>query len=289
MYKILLADNEGIVLDALIHMIYSRFGETCDIRSASTTQHLRILARKFIPDIAVINVQMPGMHGFEVVREIRSYHLKCVFITVSTYDRQMFRLESESLNLLSHLAKPLFREKIMPVLEQAASIVDHAQKRAQQNSLIQEKFDVVVPALEHGLINQLFFPDGYAQTLDRYKTLLGLSQNYGRLVTLTFGEPGEPELPLQNPVGAAIHVQKDYMKFRELVREYFPLSVIGPVMGNHILFILPCWKSEETIKETKEFTQHLAELTEVLGETFDNLAFTANSGEICLLRQLHIP
>lgn len=291
MYKILLADNEGVVLESLRNILQSRFGNICDIRTAKTSQYTRTLARKFIPDIAVINIQMPGMRGFEVVREIRSYHLKCIFITVSANKRSSYFSEAKNLNILAHLTKPLFRETILPVLEDAISIVSHSQKRMQQNRMIQEKFDSAVPVIEHGLINQLFFPDTYKKSLNQYKTLLGISQNYAKIVTLTFGEIPSPSLlpkkdALQNQIGSAVHLQKDYMLFRETVLELLPQTVIGPVMGNHVLLLIPCWKETETQEEEAAFLQTLEELTESLEETFDGLFFCLSASPIHSIESL---
>lgn len=303
MYKILLADNEGVVLDSLIHIIHSRFNDDCDIRVAKTSLYTRALARKFIPDIAIINIQMPGMRGLEVVREIRSYHLKCIFITVSASDRAAYHTDAKNLNILAHLTKPLFREKILPVLENAVSIVAHSQKRMQQNRMIQEKFDAAVPVVEHGLINQLFFPDSYVKSLKPYTTLLGISQNYGRIITLTFGElpqdvtfsPEQTDVmlqkkdALQNPAGSAVHLQKDYMKFRETVLESFPQAVIGPVMGNHVLLLVPCWKEAESAKETAVLLRTCTALTETLEDVFDGLSFCIESGPVKRLEALCFP
>lgn len=326
MYKILLADNEGVVLNALINMIHSHFHENCDIRVSTTTLYTRTLARKFVPDIAIINIQMPGMRGFEVVREIRSYHLKCLFITVSASDKAYYHTESKNLNILAHLTKPLFREKVLPVLETAISMVAHSQKRQQQNRMVQERFDAAVPVVEHGLINQLFFPDSYAKSLKQYKTLLGISQNYGRIVTITFGElppsADSPHVPaaagtarsgdsaadpgsydraamrallqqkkdaLQNPVGSAVHLQKDYMKFRKTVLESIPQAVIGPVMGNHVLLLVPCWKDAETSKEYFTTLRTLNALTESLEDVFDGLSFCIEAAPVAPLTELQAP
>ncbi|SDH21246.1 response regulator transcription factor [Marvinbryantia formatexigens] len=341
MYKILLADNEGVVLDALINMIHSHFHENCDIRVSKTALYTRTLARKFVPDIAIINIQMPGMRGFEVVREIRSFHLKCIFITVSASDKAFYHTESKNLNILAHITKPLFREKVVPVLETAISMVAHSQKRQQQNRMVQERFDAAVPVVEHGLINQLFFPDSYAKSLKQYKTLLGISQNYGRIVTITFGElppsADEPHAPadagepggsstrtasatvrqsdsfvqsaasgsydraaarallmqkkdaLQNPVGSAVHLQKDYMKFRETVLENLPQAVTGPVMGNHVLLIVPCWKETETSREYSAFLTTLDALTETLEDIFEGLSFCIEAAPVAPLAELQAP
>lgn len=294
MYKILLADNEGIVLDSLIHIINDRFGEACDVRTAKTARYTRSLARKFIPDIAVINVQMPGMRGFEMVREIRSYDMKCVFITVSSYNRTSYQNERRSLNTLTHLTKPLFREKILPVLEEAVSIVEQLQKRSRQTQLMQEKLDTVLPILEHGLIYQLFFPESAAAGIRQYKEFLDIRQDYAKVVALTFEDHAEAEQDddsggPHNPIGSFMHLQKEYASFRERILEYFPHAIVGPVMGNHIFFLLPCWNAQETKKETAEFSANLDRLLDALSDAFERLVFHASFAPIKPMSQLSFP
>lgn len=307
MYKILLADNEGVVLDSLIQLINGRLGESCDIRTAQTARYARILARKFMPDIVVINVQMPGMHGFDVVREIRSYHIRCVFLTVSSYKRASFRSEAESLHILAHLVKPLSREKILPVLDEAVRVVSRIHRTQEQNQHIQEKFDQAVPLLEQGLISQFFFPESAAENLAQYTAFLNIPQTCGRLVSLVFGEApngsgqgaraqntqdapdgGLSEDALQNLIGSSVRLQRDYKKFREVLREHFPLALAGPVMGNHILFLLPCWR-EETAREEAEFSRSLAQLLEALEDAFENLTFLSSYSPVGPLSRLRPP
>ena len=248
------------------------------------------------------------------------------FIHGRLRDKAYYHTESKNLNILAHLTKPLFREKVLPVLETAISMVAHSQKRQQQNRMVQERFDAAVPVVEHGLINQLFFPDSYAKSLKQYKTLLGISQNYGRIVTITFGElppsADSPHVPaaagtarsgdsaadpgsydraamrallqqkkdaLQNPVGSAVHLQKDYMKFRETVLESIPQAVIGPVMGNHVLLLVPCWKDAETSKEYFTTLRTLNALTESLEDVFDGLSFCIEAAPVAPLTELQAP
>lgn len=282
MYKVLLADNEGVVLDALSQMIYLRFGETCDIRTARTARHLRALARKFLPDIAVINVQMPGLHGFDVVREMRAYHRNCVFITVTSYGKAAYQSEARSLNIFRHLKKPLYRDTFLPVFEAAVAKVALARKHKKRSLRIQADFDAAVSVLEQDLIGCLFFRDGLSDILPRYLELLNLPQPYGRLVTLTFGELPEKaekekkEGALQNQIGSAVHLHIRYPRFRETVREHFPLAVIGPVMGNRVLFLLPHWREAETPRERGEFLSALQALCEQLEAAIGRLAFFAS-------------
>lgn len=300
MYKILLADNEGIVLESLRNMIYNKYAEECDIRFATSAHYTRTLARKFLPDIAIINIEMPGMHGFDVIKEIRSFHLKCVFITVSTYDRASYRAQTGALGILAHLSKPLFRSKVLPVLEEARQIVSDSQKRREKNTHIQEKFDAAVPILEHGFIGQLFFDNTDGRTLARYQELLGFPQGYARVIRLSFGElPDDfpdpsvtaffPENVFQNLVGSSVRMQKNYGRLRTLIKDAFPLAMVGPIMSNHVFFLLPYWKPQETPKEKRDLDASLSELLETLNRSFETVGFVADIGDIIELIRIHLP
>ena len=69
MYKIMIADDEGIVIDALKFIIEKSFGETCQVRSAKTGRSVIELAESFRPDIALMDIQMPGINGIEAMKE----------------------------------------------------------------------------------------------------------------------------------------------------------------------------------------------------------------------------
>ena len=49
MYKIMIADDEGIVIDALKFIIEKSFGEPCQVRSAKTGRSVIELAESFRP------------------------------------------------------------------------------------------------------------------------------------------------------------------------------------------------------------------------------------------------
>lgn len=61
MYKVLIADDEGIVIDALKFIIHKNFPDLCLIESARSGRTLIELAEEFRPDIAFIDIQMPGV------------------------------------------------------------------------------------------------------------------------------------------------------------------------------------------------------------------------------------
>ena len=71
MYRIMLADDEGIMLEALKNIITSNFGDECEIATAKTGRAVVELAESFRPDIAFMDIQMPGLNGYDTARMIR--------------------------------------------------------------------------------------------------------------------------------------------------------------------------------------------------------------------------
>ena len=72
MYKVMLADDEGIVIESLSFIIEKNFGGQCEIASAKTGRSVIELAETFRPDIAFMDIQMPGINGIEAMKEIRN-------------------------------------------------------------------------------------------------------------------------------------------------------------------------------------------------------------------------
>ena len=54
MYKIMLADDEGIVIDSLKFIIEKEFKDTCEVQYAKTGRSVIELAESFRPDVAVV-------------------------------------------------------------------------------------------------------------------------------------------------------------------------------------------------------------------------------------------
>ena len=83
----MLADDEGIVIDSLKFIIEKEFKDICEVQYAKTGRSVIELAESFRPDIAVMDIQMPGINGIDAMKEIRRTNNHTVFIVMSAYDK----------------------------------------------------------------------------------------------------------------------------------------------------------------------------------------------------------
>jgi len=129
MYRIMLADDEGIVIDSLKFIIEKEFGDLCEIQYAKTGRSVIELAESFRPDIAVMDIQMPGINGIDAIKEIKKSNSSTVFIVMSAYDKFDYAQEAISLGVLEYITKPMERKRILAVLKKAMGIIDREKEK----------------------------------------------------------------------------------------------------------------------------------------------------------------
>ena len=115
MYRIMLADDEGIMLEALKNIITSNFGDECEIATAKTGRAVVELAESFRPDIAFMDIQMPGINGIQAIKEIQKYNQNTIFIVISAYDKFSYAKEAINLGVLEYLTKPVNKRVVIDV------------------------------------------------------------------------------------------------------------------------------------------------------------------------------
>ena len=165
MYKVLLADDEGIVIDSLKFIIEKEYGSQCDIRVAKTGRQVIELAEEFQPDIAFMDIQMPGINGIEAMREIRRTNNHVVFIVMTAYDKFDYAKEAISLGVLDYLNKPVSREAIIDILRKAMGRIDGERTKRSNDLKVREKLEIVVPIIENGLIQDLLFKEYFKEDI----------------------------------------------------------------------------------------------------------------------------
>lgn len=283
MYKVMLADDEGIVIDSVKFLIQKEFGDECRVEYAKTGRNVIELAERFRPDIAVMDIQMPGINGIDAMREIRKTNDNIVFIVMSAYDKFDYATEAIKLGAIEYITKPMEKGKMIAALKKAMEIVSEEKNRRSNDLLVKEKLETVVPILENGLIYNILFRDYFDEDIDNYRTMLDINTEYAYMLVLVSGDAKEGN-HMTNAVGSGVRLQQDYREIREIIKQFFD-GITGMVMGNKIAVLVPTKDSEFNYNDREDAISRAREMAHKL-KARTGIAFRVGIGKVGELKKM---
>lgn len=114
---ILVVDDEPLARDGL-RTLLSIDPEVAVIREARDGREAVASIRECIPDIVFLDVQMPEMDGFAVVRTIGAEYMPTV-VFVTAHDQ--YAIQASEINALDYLLKPVIEERFAKAWARAKS------------------------------------------------------------------------------------------------------------------------------------------------------------------------
>ena len=225
MYRILIADDEGIMLEAFKNVISGAFGANCAIETAKTGRAVTEIAETFHPDIVFMDIHMPGINGIQAMREIRKFNTSALFYVVSAYNKFDYAKEAIDLGVERYLTKPISKATIISTVQDAIEKVDSKRNQRSNMLKIQEKLETVIPVVETGFVSSLLFQQEM-QTAEYYQQLLDIEEDQGYVMVIQFGQSYENGR-LISPVGMNVKAQSFYPELRDIVKSYFFCAVGG--------------------------------------------------------------
>ncbi|MCR4739495.1 MAG: response regulator [Lachnospiraceae bacterium] len=239
MYRIMLADDEGIVINSLSMIIQKNFAGQFEIESAKSGRMAIEVAERFRPDVVFMDIQMPGINGIEAMREIRDMLPSVIFVVLTAYDKFDYAREAINLGVIDYLNKPYNQKSIVSVLERAIAELNTRRERRRQDLRNKERLETVIPIIENGFISSIMFDQPFEEDIENYKNLLSIDTDCGYMVSVMFGENQEGGY-LTNAVGSAIKAQTVYyMKVRDIIKDTFKDSIVGSISSNKIPVFVP--------------------------------------------------
>ena len=267
MYKIMLADDEGIVIDSLKFIIEKEFGDICAVEYAKTGRSVIELAESFRPDIAIMDIQMPGINGIDAMKEIRQTNTNTVFIVMSAYDKFDYAKEAIKLGVLEYITKPMEKTKIVAALQKAMEMIDREKEKRSNELLVKEKLETVVPIIESGLIYNILLQEHFVEDIENYKSILGINQKYAYMIAVVCGDEQDGN-HMTNAVGSGVKMQKHYQEVRESLKECFH-GIVGTVLANKLAVLVPYERDTMDYNERIELIEKARELTRRMRKRID--------------------
>jgi len=113
--KILVVDDDRLVLATVAHGLVKAGYEIID---ADNGDDAILLAREHRPELALLDIRMEGLTGFDVAAYLREY-LQTPFMFLSAFADEATVAKVKELGAVAYLVKPLDISQIVPAVEAA--------------------------------------------------------------------------------------------------------------------------------------------------------------------------
>ncbi|MBW2606795.1 MAG: response regulator transcription factor [Deltaproteobacteria bacterium] len=115
MIKILLADDHSIVRAGL-RRIVEESGDMEVIAEAADGREAIQLVHKKVPDVAVIDISMPGLDGLEVVSQLRTYHPKLPILILTMHEEGQYVVRAIEAGAMGYITKQSAPEQLVKAI-----------------------------------------------------------------------------------------------------------------------------------------------------------------------------
>lgn len=129
MYRIIIADDEEIECRALEMMIRNEFPDMEILPYVQNGIDLVASVKKNHPDIAIIDINMPGLNGLDALEMIRTRNKELKVIISSAYSEFQFAKKAMKLGVSDYILKPLNRETFCETLRKVTQQVSAEAKK----------------------------------------------------------------------------------------------------------------------------------------------------------------
>lgn len=138
--NLLIVDDENLELKVLEKTVKKYFVDELEIFASSNGRKASQICDEVKPDIALLDIEMPGMNGIELAKYIKEKYADCIIIFITAYDRFDYAIEAMHIKAFDYLLKPWKEEKLCELINTAIENVRSMQKT---DSIVHSQKDVI--------------------------------------------------------------------------------------------------------------------------------------------------
>lgn len=138
--NLLIADDENLELKVLEKTVKKHFVDELEIFIAGNGRKASQICDEVKPDIALLDIEMPGMNGIELAKYIKEKYANCIIIFITAYDRFDYAIEAMHIKAFDYLLKPWKEERLFELINLAMENVRSMQKT---DGIVHSQKDVI--------------------------------------------------------------------------------------------------------------------------------------------------
>lgn len=133
MYKLLIADDEHLECDA-IELLVNRANLPLQCIKAKNGHEAVELAKIHTPEIAFLDIRMPGLDGIEAAKQIRTMDEDCHIVFLTAWSTFELAQQAIRLGASEYLVKPVQRKDVYDLLDKLIALLDEQKLSVKQQA-----------------------------------------------------------------------------------------------------------------------------------------------------------
>ncbi|MDT8860707.1 response regulator [Alkalihalobacillus sp. MEB130] len=216
--KVLIVDDEQVERETMQAILGRNFVQI-ELKQAPNGRVAAEMAEEFQPDVVLMDIQMPGMNGFEAIEKMNTKNRHIKFIMVTAYATFDYAHSAMKLGVVDYIVKP---SKVKNIVETVGKVLKQVEDEKKEMSKKRYNEDTVMSLFETDIVTQLLFDHVHEVHIDQLVRLLDIKITQESFV-----------MTLLVPLGSEV----DYPSIREKVRRTEG-ALIGALSGRQIPIIV---------------------------------------------------
>lgn len=138
MYKLLIVDDEFLERKAMRLIIKKNFRNLDIVDDAKTGNEAVLLARKYKPDIIIMDIKMPDKNGLEAHKLISEFLPNVKTIILTAYDSFNFAQNAIKLGIADYMLKPAKPTELKQSIDKIISFLEYNRSKNYPTSIISD-------------------------------------------------------------------------------------------------------------------------------------------------------
>lgn len=136
--SIVVAEDEAIIRMDLRELLVEEGYEV--VAECGRGDEAVALIRQHHPDVALLDIKMPGMDGISAAREVAAEHLTAVVLVTAFSQRELIE-EASDAGVHGYVVKPFERHDLVPAIEVALARFRSTRELATQVSTVERRLE----------------------------------------------------------------------------------------------------------------------------------------------------
>lgn len=189
MYKLLIVDNEHIVVDSLLHYFENHASDRLETVGAySAREAMEVMEREKV-DILLTDIRMPGMDGLQLQKQVSRHWPWCRTLFLTGFNEFEYIQEAMRGGGDDYLLKTEGNEAVLRAVFRVADALDHQIEVDELIQKVQRQYEEALPLLNHKLLcnlveGRISVPEDLRDRFQQQKILLSAEKIWPILVRL---------------------------------------------------------------------------------------------------------